>query len=170
MRLNELSPAPGSSRPPRRIGRGIGSGRGKTGGRGVKGQKSRSGVRLKGFEGGQMPIYRRVPKRGFRNSTAKRYRLISLGQIGRALEAGKLSPEKVIDAQLLCEIGLIKTVRDGVRLVSQGSYDGGGAGVRLRFRLAGCSAKARALIEARNGSIVLESETSGSEASASNPG
>ena len=170
MRLNELSPAPGSSRPPRRIGRGIGSGRGKTGGRGVKGQKSRSGVRLKGFEGGQMPIYRRLPKRGFRNNMAKSYRLISLGQIGQALEAGRLSPEKVIDAQALCEAGLIKTVRDGVRLVSQGSYEGGGEGVKLRFRLAGCSAKARSLIEARHGSIVLENETSEAKASAAGSG
>ena len=121
MKLNELSNKKGSVSPHRRVGRGTGSGRGGTSGRGMKGQKSRSGVALNGFEGGQMPIYRRLPKRGFSNVRfAKKLDIVNLGRIQQAIDSGKLAKDKVIDGEALVSSGLISRFRDGVRILSVG--------------------------------------------------
>ena len=122
MRLNELRDNPGSTRSRARVGRGIGSGTGKTAGRGHKGQKSRSGVAIKGFEGGQMPLYRRLPKRGFNNRFSKKYTEINVGQIQAAIDRGKIQiKEGRITAKTLLDAGLITRVGDGVRLLGKGS-------------------------------------------------
>jgi len=117
MRLNELSDNPGATKDRKRIGRGIGSGKGKTGGRGVKGQKSRSGVAIKGFEGGQMPIHMRLPKRGFNKPNRKRWAELSIANINRAIEAGKLDAKTDYDAAALVAAGVIRRSKDGVRLI-----------------------------------------------------
>jgi large subunit ribosomal protein L15 len=122
MRLNELRDNPGSTRNRARVGRGIGSGSGKTAGRGHKGQKSRSGVAIKGFEGGQMPLYRRLPKRGFNNPFAKRYAEINVGQIQSAIDRGKIHiKEGPITEKTLSDAGLVTRVGDGVRVLGEGS-------------------------------------------------
>lgn len=120
MKLNQLHDIDGSTKSKKRLGRGIGSGKGKTCGRGVKGQKSRSGVSINGFEGGQMPIYRRLPKRGFNNLFAKKYNVISLDRIQDAIDSGKLDPSKALNNAAFCEAGLYKKLRDGVRVLSKG--------------------------------------------------
>lgn len=120
MKLNELKDNEGATKSRIRVGRGIGSGKGKTGGRGVKGQKSRSGVAIKGFEGGQMPIYRRLPKRGFKNPFAKEFAVVNLDTIQKAVDAGKLSAE-AIDVAALMNAGLIVKQLDGVRLLARGA-------------------------------------------------
>ena len=122
MRLNELCDNPGSTRNRARVGRGIGSGTGKTAGRGHKGQKSRSGVAIKGFEGGQMPLYRRLPKRGFNNRFSKKYTEINVGQIQSAIDRGKIQiKEGPITAKTLLDAGVITRVGDGVRLLGKGT-------------------------------------------------
>ena len=122
MRLNELCDNPGSTRNRARVGRGIGSGTGKTAGRGHKGQKSRSGVAIKGFEGGQMPLYRRLPKRGFNNRFSKNYTEINVGQIQSAIDCGKIQIKKgPITEKTLLDAGLITRIGDGVRLLGKGS-------------------------------------------------
>lgn len=121
MRLNELHDNAGAVKPRKRAGRGIGSGLGKTGGRGHKGQKSRSGVAIKGFEGGQMPIYRRLPKRGFRNPNARRYAEINLDRLQEAVDMKRLDPAKMIDAQALLDAGVVRRVCDGIRLLAKGA-------------------------------------------------
>jgi large subunit ribosomal protein L15 len=120
MRLNDLRDNPGATRAKKRVGRGPGSGLGKTGGRGVKGQKSRTGVAIKGFEGGQMPIHMRIPKRGFNNPFAKTYNEVNLGRIQAAIDAGKLDAGKPVTMQALREAGVIRRDRDGVRLLGSG--------------------------------------------------
>jgi len=121
MKLNDIRDNEGANPSRRRVGRGIGSSKGKTAGRGVKGQKSRSGVALNGFEGGQMPIYRRLPKRGFSNAMfAKDYNIVALGRIQSAIDAGKLDPKAVVDAEALVKAGIIRRERDGVRVLSAG--------------------------------------------------
>src|SRR5690348_11449032 len=120
MKLNEIRDNPGARRGKKRLGRGIGSGLGKTSGRGVKGQKSRTGVAIKGFEGGQMPLHRRLPKRGFTNIFAKDYNEVSLGRIQVAIDAGKLDAKKAVTAEALKEAGVIRRVKDGVRLLGGG--------------------------------------------------
>ena len=120
MNLNQLTDNPGARRDRKRIGRGTGSGTGKTAGRGNKGQKSRSGVALKGFEGGQMPLNRRLPKRGFKNIFAKRFVAINLDRLQDAIDAKKLDPKKPIDAAVLKATGVIQNPRDGVRLLARG--------------------------------------------------
>ena len=119
MKLNELSPAAGSTKNRKRIGRGVGSGTGKTGGRGVKGQKSRSGVALNGFEGGQMPIYMRLPKRGFNNPNAKKHAWVNLGRGSKAIADGKLDAKSITEETLL-KAGLVRRIGDGVRLLAKG--------------------------------------------------
>mgnify|MGYP001250473082 CR=1 FL=1 len=122
MRLNELCDNPGSTRNRARVGRGIGSGTGKTAGHGHKGQKSRSGVAIKGFEGGQMPLYRRLPKRGFNNRFSKNYTEINVGQIQSAIDCGKIQIKKgPITEKTLLDAGLITRIGDGVRLLGKGS-------------------------------------------------
>ena len=148
MRLNELSDNKGAVRARRRIGRGIGSGKGKTGGRGYKGQKSRSGVAIKGYEGGQMPIHRRLPKRGFHNLFRKDYNEINLGRIQQAVEAGKLKASDVISVQTLVKAGILRRARDGVRVLGNGELN-----TALTFEVAGASAAAVRAIEAAGGTV-----------------
>lgn len=120
MKLNELKNNPGATKDRIRVGRGIGSGKGKTGGRGVKGQKSRSGVAVNGFEGGQMPLYRRLPKRGFKNQFALHFAVVNLDTIQKAIDAGKLDA-KAIDVEALLKSGIISKQKDGVRLLARGA-------------------------------------------------
>ena len=150
MRLNELSDNKGATRPRKRVGRGIGSGKGKTGGRGVKGQKSRSGVAIKGFEGGQMPIHRRLPKRGFNNIFRKQFNTVNIGQIQAAIDAGKLDAGAVITAQRLKDAGVIRRVKDGVRLLAKGAIS-----ARADFEIHGVSEAAKAAVEKAGGSVKL---------------
>lgn len=124
MKLNELKDNEGATKNRTRIGRGIGSGKGKTGGRGVKGQKSRSGVSINGFEGGQMPIYRRLPKRGFKNPFAKEFAVVNLDTIQKAVDAGKLTAS-AIDLAALLNAGIISKELDGVRLLARGAITSG---------------------------------------------
>src|ERR1700712_2534699 len=122
MKLNEIRDNPGARLKSKRLGRGIGSGKGKTSGKGVKGQKAREGVSLNGFEGGQLPIYRRLPKRGFHNVNRKEYAPLNLGSLEAALESGKLDAAQPITETLLREAGLVRLGKvDGVRLLAKGS-------------------------------------------------
>ena len=149
MKLNGISDRDGASPSRKRVGRGIGSGMGKTGGRGVKGQKSRSGVSINGFEGGQMPIYRRLPKRGFSNAMfTSDYNEVSIARLEKAVEAKKLDAKKVIDAAALKAAGVIRRERDGVRVL-------GGSEAKTKFTLevAGASKGAIAAIEKAGGTI-----------------
>ena len=154
MRLNELSDRPGATRAKKRLGRGIGSGLGKTSGRGVKGQKARSGVAIKGFEGGQMPLHRRLPKRGFSNIFAKKYNELNLGRVQEAVDSGRLDGKKPITIEALKEAGLIRRVKDGVRLLGQGEIKG-----KLAFEITGASASAIKAVEAKGGTVTLQSIT-----------
>ena len=136
MKLNELRDNEGSTHSKKRLGRGIGSGSGKTAGRGVKGQKARSGVAINGFEGGQMPLYRRLPKRGFKNIFAKKFTVVSLARVQTAIDAKKLDAKKTVDAEALIAAGVIRRAKDGVRLLSDGEIESQ-ADVRHRRRLQG---------------------------------
>ena len=148
MKLNELSDNPGAIKRRKRVGRGIGSGKGKTSGRGVKGQNSRTGVAQKGFEGGQMPLHRRLPKRGFTNIFRKEYVEVGLDRIQAAIEAGRLDAGKVIDIPALKAAGIVKRVRDGVRLLG-----GAAPQAKLKFSVAGASRKAVEAVEKAGGSV-----------------
>ena len=150
MKLNEIKDNEGSTHSRKRLGRGIGSGSGKTGGRGVKGQKSRSGVAINGFEGGQMPIYRRLPKRGFNNIFAADYVVVSLERIQAAVDAGKLDAKSTVDAAALKAAGVIRRVKDGVRVLSDGELK-----AKLSLEVAGASKAAVEKIEKAGGSIKL---------------
>jgi large subunit ribosomal protein L15 len=147
MKLNEIRDNPGARKSRVRVGRGIGSGLGKTAGRGQKGQKSREGVSINGFEGGQMPLHMRIPKRGFNNPFAKDYAEVNIGQLQKLVDAGKLG-EGTIDHAALKAAGVARGGRDGVRLLGKGSLS-----AKLSFRVAGVSAGARAAVEAAGGSI-----------------
>jgi large subunit ribosomal protein L15 len=151
MKLNEIRDNPGARKTRTRIGRGIGSGKGKTGGRGGKGQTARSGVAINGFEGGQMPLHRRIPKRGFHQPNRAEYVVVNLGAIQKAVDAQKLDPTAVIDAAALIAAGLLRRARDGVRLLAKGEF----GGVALRFSVAGASAAALAAVEAAGGTVTL---------------
>lgn len=148
MKLNEISDREGATHARKRLGRGIGSGSGKTGGRGVKGQKARSGVAINGFEGGQMPLYRRLPKRGFTNIFAKDYAIISLAKIAQAVEDGKIDASATIDTDLLRSAGLVSRSKDGVRLLGDGEVSG-----KLTFVVAGASRSAIEKVEKAGGSV-----------------
>jgi large subunit ribosomal protein L15 len=150
MNLNDLRDNPGARKSRVRVGRGIGSGLGKTGGRGQKGQKSRSGVSVFGFEGGQMPLHMRLPKRGFNNIFASDYAEVNIGAVQKALDAGKLDAKGVIDHAALKAAGLARGGKDGVRLLGKGEIS-----AKLAFRVAGASAGARQAVEASGGSIEL---------------
>ncbi|KAB2718499.1 50S ribosomal protein L15 [Brucella intermedia] len=150
MKLNDLRDKPGSVKARKRVGRGIGSGTGKTGGRGVKGQKSRSGVSINGFEGGQMPIYRRLPKRGFTNIFAKSFNVVSLGRIQAAIDAGKLDAKAVVNLDSLKAAGVIRRAKDGVRILSDGELK-----AKVAFEVAGASKAAVEKIEKAGGSVKL---------------
>src|SRR5687767_1230886 len=148
MKLNDIRDNKGARKSRVRVGRGIGSGLGKTAGRGQKGQKSRSGVAVWGFEGGQMPLHMRLPKRGFNNPFAKDYAEVNLGAIQKALDAGKLDVKGVIDHEALKAAGLARGGKHGVRLLGKGALNG-----KLAFRVAGVSAGARKAVEAAGGSV-----------------
>ena len=150
MKLNELSDNPGATKPRKRVGRGIGSGKGKTAGRGVKGQKSRTGVAVKGFEGGQMPLHRRLPKRGFTNIFRKSFVEVSLDRVVEAIAAGRLDGGQTINAETLKAAGLIRRAKDGVRLL------GGNAPEKaLTFDVAGASGPAIAAVEKAGGKVTV---------------
>ena len=151
MRLNELSDRANSSKRRTRIGRGIGSGKGKTSGRGHKGQKSRSGAKIPaGFEGGQMPLYRRLPKRGFNNPFRKNFAVINLGAIQKALDKGILDPNVQINNELLLESDLVKSSRDGVRLLAKGTIS-----TKIEISVDGASRAAIAAVEEAGGSVAI---------------
>ena len=148
MKLNDLRDNEGARHRRMRVGRGIGSGKGKTGGRGQKGQKSREGVSIAGFEGGQMPLHMRLPKRGFNNIFAKDYAEVNLGAIQRAVDAGTLSADATIDHAALKGAGLARGGKDGVRLLGKGAFS-----AKLNFSVAGVSKGAREAVEAAGGSV-----------------
>ena len=150
MKLNEIKDNEGSTHSRKRLGRGIGSGSGKTGGRGVKGQKSRSGVAINGFEGGQMPIYRRLPKRGFNNIFKADFVVVSLERVQAAIDAGKLDAKATVDAAALKAAGVIRRVKDGVRVLADGELK-----AKVKFEVAGASKPAVEKIEKAGGSVTL---------------
>ena len=151
MKLNELSDNPGASKKRKRVGRGIGSGMGKTSTRGVKGQKSRSGVAIKGFEGGQMPIHMRLPKRGFSNRAfAKRLNIVSLGRLQQAVDAGKLTANADVDVAALVAAGVLRRAKDGVRVLSDGELT-----TPLKLSVWGASKSAVEAVEKAGGSVTI---------------
>ena len=148
MKLNEIKDNAGARKSRMRVGRGIGSGKGKTAGRGQKGQKSRSGVSVFGFEGGQMPLHMRLPKRGFNNIFAKDYAEVNLGAIQKLIDSGKLASDGTIDHAALKAAGLARGGKDGVRLLGKGTFS-----AKLAFRVSGASKGAREAVEAAGGSV-----------------
>lgn len=147
-KLNDLRDNPGARYKAKRVGRGIGSGKGKTSGRGVKGQGSRTGVSLHGFEGGQMPIYRRLPKRGFNNPNAREFAEVNLGRLQAAIDAGKIDAGKAIGVAELQAAGLVGRVRDGVRLLARGEIK-----AKVTIEVTGASKAAVAAVEKAGGSV-----------------
>lgn len=147
-KLNDIRDNDGSAKNRMRVGRGPGSGKGKTGGRGVKGQKSRTGVSIAGFEGGQMPLHMRLPKRGFNNPFRKEFAEVNLWRIAQAIEAKKLDPKKTIDADALIEAGVVRRKLDGVRLLGAGELT-----VKVELSVHSASASARKAIEAAGGKL-----------------
>lgn len=150
MKLNELRDNVSARRARIRVGRGIGSGLGKTAGRGHKGQKSRSGSGMKGFEGGQMPLYRRLPKRGFKNPFSKKYAVINIGDLQDAIDRKKLNPKNLISGEVLLAAGLIKRIGDGVRLLGKGDLK-----TKISIQVVGASKGARLGLEKVGGSLEL---------------
>jgi len=147
-KLNELRDNDGARKGRMRVGRGIGSGKGKTAGRGQKGAKARSGVSINGFEGGQMPLHMRLPKRGFNNIFAKDYAEVNLGLVQKAIDAGKIDVAAVIDHAALRAAGLGRGGKDGVRLLAKGALTS-----KVSFKVAGVSKGAAAAVEAAGGSV-----------------
>ena len=150
MKLNEIRDNKGARKSRVRVGRGIGSGLGKTAGRGQKGQKSRSGVSVWGFEGGQMPLHMRIPKRGFNNIFAKDYAEVNIGPIQKAIDAGKLDAKGTLDHDALKAAGLARGGKDGVRVLGKGELK-----AKLALKIAGVSKGAREAVEKAGGSIEI---------------
>ena len=150
MKLHELSGRPGARQTRKRIGRGIGSGKGKTGGRGGKGQTARTGVRIKGFEGGQMPLHRRLPKRGFNNIFAIELNEVNLGRVQEALDKGKLDAKDVVDAEALVRAGVVRRAKRGVRLLGKGEIK-----AAVQFEVYGASRSAVEAVEKAGGSVKI---------------
>ena len=148
MKLNELRDNPGARKKSKRLGRGIGSGLGKTAGRGVKGQRARSGVAIKGFEGGQMPIHMRLPKRGFNSRAARDYVEVNLGRLQAAVDAGKLDASRLVDAKALQVAGLARRIGGGIRLLGKGALT-----ARLNIEVLGATKSAIAAVEKAGGSV-----------------
>ena len=149
-KLNELSPAPGSTKGRMRVGRGPGSGKGKTAGRGVKGQKARSGVAIHGFEGGQMPLHMRMPKRGFNNIFAKDLAEVNFWRLEMAVAAGKLDPSKPVDAAALVAAGVLRREKDGVKLLGKGELT-----TKFDIIAYDASGPAKAAVEKAGGTLTL---------------
>jgi large subunit ribosomal protein L15 len=150
MKLNELHDNPGATRKKKRVARGPGSGKGKTAGRGIKGQKSRSGVALNAYEGGQMPLYMRLPKRGFNNIHAKSFAVINLGLLQKFIDAGKIDAKAEITEEALVASGLVRRRLDGVRLLAKGELT-----AKVTMTLAGASKAAVDAVEKAGGTITL---------------
>jgi len=149
-KLNELSPSPGSTKNRMRVGRGPGSGKGKTAGRGVKGQKARSGVAIAHFEGGQMPLHMRMPKRGFNNPFRKEFAEVNFWRIEQAIAAGKLDASKPIDADALLKAGVIRRAKDGIKLLGKGELTS-----KIEIAVYHASATAQAAVEKAGGKITM---------------
>ena len=148
MKLTDLRDNPGATKTKMRVGRGIGSGKGKTGGRGVKGQKARSGVAIKGFEGGQMPLHRRLPKRGFHNIFAKDLNEVNIGRVQQAIDAGKLDAKAAITEEALVKAGVLARARDGVKVLGVGELK-----AKLAFEVYGASKSAVEAIVKAGGTV-----------------
>lgn len=151
MKLNEIRDNKGARKQSMRVARGVGSGKGRTGGRGFKGQKSRTGVAINGFEGGQMPVYRRAPKRGFNNIFRLTFAEINLGRIQKAIDDKILAADKEINAIALMEAGLIKNMRDGIRLLGNGAFSS-----KAVIRVTGATKSAVAAVEKAGGQVIVE--------------
>jgi large subunit ribosomal protein L15 len=160
MKLNELHDNPGATKRRKRVGRGPGSGLGKTAGRGIKGQKSRSGVAIKAFEGGQMPLYQRLPKRGFTNINRKQFAVINLGLLQKFIDAGKIDAKSEVTEDALVASGLVRRKRDGVRLLAKGELT-----TAVNLRLAGASKASVEAVEKAGGTFAAlapaQAETAG---------
>jgi large subunit ribosomal protein L15 len=161
MKLNELADNPGSTKELMRVGRGVGSGKGKTGGRGVKGQKSRRGVSINGFEGGQMPLHMRMPKRGFNPPAQRSLQWLNLGRLQKAIDNKKLDAKADITEDSLVEAGLLRRKKDGVRLLAQGELK-----AKVNITVTGASAAAVAAVEKAGGKVTLLEPPAAEEAAA----
>ena len=150
MKLNELSDNPGATTRKQRVGRGAGSGKGKTGGRGIKGQKSRSGVAINGYEGGQMPLYQRLPKRGFNKPNRKAFAVVNLGLIQKFVDAGKIDAKAAITEDALVASGLVRRKKDGVRVLAKGDVT-----AKLNIEVTGASKSAVEAVEKAGGSLTI---------------
>lgn len=150
MKLNDLRDNPGARKARMVVGRGIGSGKGKTSGRGVKGQKARTGVSIRGFEGGQMPLHRRIPKRGFNNIFAKEYAELNLGRLQQAIESGKVDAKQPITSESLMKAGVVAKAKDGVRILGKGELK-----AKVEMTVAGASKSAIAAVEKAGGKITV---------------
>ncbi|WP_299968891.1 50S ribosomal protein L15 [uncultured Roseobacter sp.] len=148
MKLNELSDNDGAAKKRKRVGRGPGSGTGKMGGRGIKGQKSRSGVAINGYEGGQMPLYQRLPKRGFNKPNRKQYAVVNLGLIQKFIDAGKIDAKSAITEDVLIASGLVRRKRDGIRVLAKGEVT-----AKLDLTVTGASKSAVEAVEKAGGSL-----------------
>jgi large subunit ribosomal protein L15 len=151
MKLNELRDNPGATKKRMRVGRGPGSGKGKMGGRGIKGQKSRSGVSINGYEGGQMPLYQRLPKRGFNVPNPKKYAVLNLGLLGKFIEAGKIDASAPITEDVLVESGLIRRKLDGIRILAKGEFN-----AKVELDVTGASKSAIEAVEKAGGSLKVK--------------
>tara|TARA_R110002094_G_scaffold167127_3_gene150296 strand:- start:1844 stop:2323 length:480 start_codon:yes stop_codon:yes gene_type:complete len=150
MKLHELSDNPGATKKRKRVGRGPGSGTGKMGGRGIKGQKSRSGVAINGYEGGQMPLYQRLPKRGFNKPNRKSFAVVNLGLIQKFIDAGKLDAKNTIDGAALVASGLVRRELDGIRVLAKGEIT-----TKVDLAVAGASKSAIDAVEKAGGSVTV---------------
>ena len=155
MKLNQLSDNPGATKKRKRVGRGPGSGTGKTAGRGIKGQKSRSGVAIKGFEGGQMPLYMRLPKRGFNNINAKTHAVVNLGLLQKFIDAKKIDIKKPITEESLVASGLVRRVKDGVRILAKGELTS-----KIDLSVSGASKSAVEAVAKAGGKLTVTSTKS----------
>ena len=154
VKLNELRDNDGATKPRKRIGRGPGSGTGKTGGRGIKGQKSRSGVAIKGYEGGQMPLYQRLPKRGFNKPNRKKFAVINLGLIQKFIDEKKIDVKKDIDEDALIASGLVRRKLDGIRVLAKGEVTS-----KVTISVTGASKGAVEAVEKAGGKLVVTAPT-----------
>jgi large subunit ribosomal protein L15 len=158
MKLNELRDNPGAAKKSKRVARGPGSGKGKTAGRGIKGQKSRSGVTIGGYEGGQMPLYRRLPKRGFTKPNAKSYAVVNLGQIQAFVDAGKLDAKADVTEDALVAAGVVRRKLDGVRVLAKGEVK-----AKLKLSVTGASKAAIAAVEKAGGTLTVAAAAAAAE-------
>ena len=158
MKLHELSDNPGATKARKRVGRGAGSGTGKTAGRGMNGQKSRSGVAINGYEGGQMPLYMRLPKRGFNKPNRKKFSVVNLGLIQKFIDAGKLDAKIDITEDVLLETGIVRRKLDGVRILAKGEFS-----AKVTLAVTGASKSAIAAVEGAGGSLTTAAPPAASE-------